>query len=142
MSWDIDRITAKCAEFPAMVGDTYDCPIALNGRLSRTLGRVILGTERGRVISIKMEFSKEFLNTSTDASIVSVIGHEWAHYYVTKTTINMTKSSRRRALCTNDKTKTEVERTVEPESLYKYIVYCNSTIGMRKRLFVRSLWRP
>lgn len=66
-----------------MVGDTYDCPIALNGRLSRTLGRVILGTERGRVIPIKMEFSKEFLNTSTDASI---IGHEWAHYYVTKTT--------------------------------------------------------
>lgn len=83
MSWTVDRITAKCAEFSAMVGDTYDCPIALNGRLSRTLGRVILGTERGRVIPIKMEFSKEFLNTSTDASI---IGHEWAHYYVTKTT--------------------------------------------------------
>ena len=82
MSWTVDRITAKCAEFSAMVGDTYDCPIALNGRLSRTLGRVILGTERGRVIPTKMEFS----NTSTDASIVTVIGHEWSHYYVTKTT--------------------------------------------------------
>lgn len=122
------EITAKCAEFSAMVGDTY-------GRLSRTLGRVILGTERGRVIPIKMEFSKEFLNISTD-------GHEWAHYYVTKTTISMTKSSKECALCMNDKTRTEVERTVAPESLYKYIVYCNSTIGMRKRLFVRSLWRP
>lgn len=109
-----------------MVGDTYDCPIALNGRLSRTLGRVIIGTERGRVIPIKMEFSKEFLNTSTDASI---IGHEWAQRLLALT-INMTKSSRRHALCTNDKTKTEVERTVEPESLYKYIVRCNSTIGM------------
>lgn len=48
----------------------------MNGRLSRTLGRVIMGTEWGIA---KMEFSKEFLNTSTD-------GHEWAHYYVTKTT--------------------------------------------------------
>lgn len=78
-----------------------------------------------------MEFSKEFLNTSTD-------GHEWAHYYVTKTTINMTKSSRRYALCTNDKAKTEVERTVEPESLYKYVVRCpdcNSTIGLYKRMY-------
>lgn len=37
MSWNI---TAKCAEFSAMVGDTY-------GRLSRTLGRVVMGTERG-----------------------------------------------------------------------------------------------
>ena len=69
-----------------MVGDTYDCPIVLNGRLSRTLGRVIMNMDGGRVKPVKMEFSKEFLNTSTDASIVSVIGHEWAHYYVTKTT--------------------------------------------------------
>ena len=109
-----------------MVGDTYDCP----------MGRVIMTKARGRV---KMEFSKEFLNTST---IVSIIGHEWAHYYITKTTISMTKSSKECALCTNDKARTEVERTVALESLYKYIVYCNSTIGMRKRLFVRSLWRP
>lgn len=27
MSWTVDRITAKCAEFSAMVGDTYDCPM-------------------------------------------------------------------------------------------------------------------
>lgn len=33
MSWAVDRITAKCAEFSAMVGDTYDCPIVLNERI-------------------------------------------------------------------------------------------------------------
>lgn len=143
MSWTVDRITAKCTEFSTMVGDTYDCPITLNGRLSRTLGRVIMTEDQGRVKPIKMEFSKEFLNTSTDASIVSVIGHEWAHYYITKTTgINHEHDQEFKKTCaligcTNDKAKTEVERTVEPEALYKYIVYCpdcNSTIGMYKRM--------
>ena len=33
MSWDIDRITAKCAEFSAMVGDTYDCPMDASAAL-------------------------------------------------------------------------------------------------------------
>lgn len=37
--------------------------------IGRTLGRVIMGADQGRVKPIKMEFS--------DASI---IGHEWAYY--------------------------------------------------------------
>ena len=143
MSWTVDRITAKCAEFSAMVGDTYDCPIVLDGRLSRTLGRVVIKVERGIARPIKMKFSKEFLNTSTDASIVSVISHEWAHYYITKTTgINHKHDEEFKKVCaligcTNDKTETVVESTVEPESLYKYVVRCpdcNSTIGLYKRM--------
>lgn len=143
MRWTVDRITAKCEEFSAMVGDTYDCPIVLDGRLSRTLGRVVIKAERGIARLIKMKFSKEFLNTSTDASIVSVIGHEWAHYYVTKTTgVNHKHDEEFKRVCaligcTNDKAETEVERTVEPEALYKYVVRCpdcNSTIGMYKRM--------
>lgn len=86
MSWTVDRITAKCAEFSAMVGDTYDCPIVLNERLNRTLSRVIIETEQGIAKPIKMEFFEELLNTLTDASIISVIGHAWAYYYITKTT--------------------------------------------------------
>ena len=115
MSWTVDRITAKCAEFSAMVGDTYDCPIVLNERLNRTLGRVIIETERGIAKPVKIEFFEELLNTLTDASIISVIGHAWAHYYITKTTgVNHKHDDEFKRVCgligyTNDTIGTELK---------------------------------
>ena len=62
-----------------------------------------------------MEFFKELLNTLTDASIVSIIGHAWAHYYITKTTgVNHKHDEEFKKVCgligyTNDTIGTELK---------------------------------
>jgi NHS family xanthosine MFS transporter len=84
--YDINKIEARCKELSAAVGDTFDIPVQLNGRLTRTLGRVHQEKKGEKWHSVKMEISKALLATATDESVRSVIDHEWAHYYVTKLT--------------------------------------------------------
>ena len=128
----LEMIKNELNKLSNSVGDTFDIPVSVNARLTRTLGRVMQYKQGKRCWSDRMEFSKQFLETSTDESIISVIQHEWAHYYVTKITgENHGHDAEFKRVCamigcTNDKTETKVERTVAEETLSKYVVYCPS----------------
>ena len=128
--FNLEMIKAELNRLSESVGDTFDIPVSINGRLTRTLGRVIQHGCNGHYWSERMEFSRQFLETSTDESVKSVIAHEWAHYYATKSTGEhhghgaYFKKVCAMVGCTADKTQTSVERTVSEENLYKYLVFC------------------
>ena len=130
--YDLSKIEARCRELSASVGDTFDIPVVLNGRLTRTLGRVHQQAVGGKWHSTKMEMSKALLATATDESVRSVIDHEWAHYYVTKITgeshghDSEFKKVCAMIGCTNDGVQTKVERTVSESAMYKYVVHCST----------------
>ena len=130
--YDIDKIKARCEELSAAVSDTFDIPVQLNGRLTRTLGRVHQEKRGEKWHSVKMEISKALLATATDESVRSVIDHEWAHYYVTKLTGESHghdaefKKVCAMIGCSNNGVVTRVERTVADSAMYKYVVRCNS----------------
>lgn len=130
----LEEIKAELNRLSEMVGDTFDIPVMINGRLTRTLGRVVMTINRGTGYckNERMEFSKQMLETSTRESIISVIQHEWCHYMVTKETHQdhghdrIFKAMCARIGCDNDKTTTKVERTVAANKLYKYTIWCDT----------------
>ena len=108
-------------------GDVFNIEVSINGRLTRTLGRVKSIGTKANCRPISMEFSREMLETVTKEDIMSVIEHEWAHYYVTKTTHeDHGHDAVFKALCASlgchGTTTIKVERTVEKQA--KYSVYC------------------
>ena len=77
-----------CHELSQKKNDTFSIPVSVNGRLTKTLGRVI-GTKNnytGECIVEKMEISKKLLEHGTYEDIRRVVAHEWTHYYLMKTT--------------------------------------------------------
>lgn len=128
--FSMEDIKKELNRLSAMVGDKFDIPVSINGRLTRTLGRVHSECHNDVWFPVRMEFSRQFLESSTDASIISVIQHEWAHYYVTKNTGESHghdatfKAMCARVGCTNDTPSTKVERTVSESKLFKYQVWC------------------
>lgn len=129
MKWTLAKVKEELERLSKARGDVFSIPVSINGRLTRTLGRVL---HRGSVARgynpIAMEFSKQFLETSTDASVIEVIGHEWCHYYITKITReNHGHDAEFKALCAtigvNGGTSTKIERTVEVAD--KYDVMCS-----------------
>ena len=140
----IKEITKYCEELSKRVNDTFNVPVFLNGRLTRTLGRAFSENIGNDVwVPTKLEFSKRFLETSTEECIKSVIEHEWAHYYTVKRTKEnhghdaVFKATCKMIGCTNDGTTTHVDRTVAEEKLHKYTVYCphcNEPIGFYDRM--------
>ena len=108
-------------------GDIFDIEVSINGRLTRTLGRVKMTGTKSNCKPSSMEFSREMLETVSREDIMSVIRHEWAHYYITKTTHEDHGHDRMfKDLCDSigchGTTAIKVERTVEVKS--KYSVYC------------------
>ena len=128
--WTLKDIENYCNEISAKVNDTFTCPVKLNGRITRTLGRVISHKVNGMWEPEVLEISKQLLETSSDESVKAVIEHEWCHYYVTKTTGEnhghdaTFKAACAKIGCTNDGVSTTVERTVSDSTLYKYQVFC------------------
>lgn len=128
--WAVEDIKKECDRLSAMVGDIFDIPIRINGRLTRTLGRVMCSKKEGIWYADSMEISRQLLETSTDESIISVIEHEWCHYYTAKLTgenhghDKVFKATCARVGCTNDGVSTAVNRTVSESAIYKYQVYC------------------
>lgn len=124
--YDLNKITQEFKETVEKAGCQLDVPVQINGRLTSTLGRVMY---RGN-IPFKVEFSKQFIDTSTDESVHQVILHEAAHYIAAKRSgvchhhDGYFKMICAEIGCTNDQTKTHVERTVALEKIYKYVVYC------------------
>lgn len=131
--YTIERVRKEFFEITKSQGVYNVTPVEINGRLTRTLGRVMGNYDAdGNYIVNRVEFSKQFLETSTDESIYSVIQHEAAHYIVSFQTLehhghdSVFKECCRRIGCDNDKTRTHVDRTVADSSLYKYQVYCDT----------------
>ena len=142
--YNLNRIEERCCELSDFMGDTFDIPIVLNGRLSRTLGQVIQQSNAdGKWESTRMEFSKSFIASATDKCAEAVIDHEWAHYYATKTTGEphghdaVFKRICEMIGCTNDGIKTRVEYTQGAKSPFRYNIHCNDcgeTIGQFARM--------
>ena len=139
----LEMIKDELNKLSNSVGDTFNIPVSINSRLTRTLGRVMQYKQGKKCWSDRMEFSKQFLETSTDECVKSVIEHEWAHYYTVKRTGESHghdaefKATCRMIGCTNDGTKTHVDRTVAEEFLHKYTVYCphcDKAIGFYDRM--------
>ena len=86
-------------------------PVEINGRLTRTLGRVkFMDYGEGHCYPTKIEFSKALLEEGTDNDIINVIKHEYVHYYLVETTHENHKHDalfKRKCAeigCTHDKT--------------------------------------
>lgn len=130
--YDISRIQKEFIDLCGGAGVSVSAPITLNGRLTRTLGRVIQENFNGVWKSTSVEFSKKFIETSTDENIKDVIAHEAAHYIVTARTgeyhghDSFFKSVCAEIGTTNDGTTTKVERQQGAAALYKYSVYCET----------------
>ena len=132
--YTLDKIEVQFKGICAKAGVSCNVPITINSRLTRTLGRVtndyIGAIDTWR--PTKVEFSKQFIETSSDASIEDVIKHEAAHFIATsRTGKNCGHNSYFKKVCaeigtTNDGTTTKVERTVDESSLYKYAIYCDT----------------
>lgn len=128
--YDLTRVTKEFKTICAEAGVGCIDPITLNDRLTKTLGRVHITCRGGFWITTKVEFSKQLIETSTDESILSVIKHEAAHYIVTSRTMEDHGHDRLfKEVCAeigadSDTTSTKVERIVDEDSLYKYVVIC------------------
>ena len=143
MSYDLNRIKMEFNEVCRKAGTPCDVPIRLNGRLTRTLGRVFhqCDVTSGVWYSTHVEFSKQLLETASDKSIRDVILHECAHFIVTART---GESHGHDAACkkvcaeigtTNDGIATEVERTVAKSSKYEiFCPTCHKTISEYSRM--------
>lgn len=72
--WTIQEIKNYLQELAESIDLVYNTPVKINGRLTKTLGRVI--AEPAAFDSYKpqvIEFSKQFLETSTDESVRQVV---------------------------------------------------------------------
>lgn len=117
-----------------------DVPILVNSRLTRTLGRVTHQRVNYAYKPIKIEFSKQLLETGTDESIYQVALHELAHYIATRRSgENEGHNAYFKSICAEigcyeDKTQTKVERTVEVAAKYDiFCSCCGKKIGERSR---------
>ena len=143
MAYDLARVRTEFNEICRKAGTPCDVPISLNGRLTRTLGRVHhqLDATSGLWYSTSVEFSKQLLETSSDKSISDVIKHEAAHYIVTaRTGESHGHDAAFKKVCaeigtTNDGTTTKVERIVEVHSKYEvFCPTCNKMLGGFSRM--------
>lgn len=132
MTWTIQEIESYMRELAASIDLVFDTPVKINGRLTRTLGRVIaVPAAFDSYEPEKIEFSKQFLETSTDESVRQTILHEFAHWAVLIETGEahghdaVFKAMCRKIGCSADRPQTKVERTVSDDKLFKYIVKCD-----------------
>lgn len=141
--WTIERITNLCIDYCRKCGITFNSPVIINGRLTRTLGRCFY-MRAGEVWKpTKIEISRQLLETSTDESIEAVIAHECAHYVACAVTHeNHGHDSTFRFYCekigtSNDTAVYEdLQRTKTNEEIYKYTLYCSECgkfVGGRSR---------
>ncbi len=85
--YNLARITKEFNEACARAGVENRCPVRINARLTRTLGRVKhLQKLDGTIEPTEIEFSKQFVETATDKCIKDVILHEAAHLVVAERT--------------------------------------------------------
>ncbi len=143
--WTVEQIHELCNRYCGKCGVRFNGTVVINKRLTRTLGQCISIYDPSVEIwyPTRIEISQQLLNTSTDESIKSVIAHECAHYVACKETGEkhghdaLFRSYCNRIGTTNNTPTTAVQRTVPPESIYKYTIYCSKCgkfLGGRQRV--------
>lgn len=80
MAWTVERITELCVEYCDRCNIKFNSPVVINGRLTKTLGRCFYEGHGSVWNPVKIEISRQLLETATDESIEAVIAHECAHY--------------------------------------------------------------
>lgn len=78
----IEEIRKMCFDIAAAEGVVISAPIVLNGRLTRTLGRVCYAFDSpyDKTMHVKsIEFSKKYVENATDDEIRLTIIHEMTH---------------------------------------------------------------
>lgn len=124
--YDIERIRAEVHEICRKANCEIDIPININSRLSRTLGRVMYSNHEAS----RIEFSKMFIDNSTDESIRQTILHECAHYIAWYRTGErhghdlFFKGICAEIGCVEDKTTSHVEALRSETELFRYTIYC------------------
>ena len=132
--------------------DESGVEVAVNKRLTKTLGRCKSKWIGDCLNPYRIEFSEELLTTATDKTIIDVIYHECAHALVGLETGEdhkhdaVFKAMCRRIGTSNDGYCTKVERTVSEDEVYKYFVcckQCGKVVGKYHRAgnVVKSPWR-
>jgi predicted SprT family Zn-dependent metalloprotease len=142
MTLTVAEITEICQELSDKYDDTFDIPVTINKRFTSTFGRVLsepIAEDNDYYQPIKLEISASFLQKATYDSIVSVIKHEWAHYYLIKSTgYPHGHDAKFKALCAEidcEGSATYIPETSAP--LMKYTVFCrtcNKEVGYYSRM--------
>lgn len=126
----LQEIQKRCEDAFNMVGLEFNIPVYINSRLTRTLGRCMYQRTGTIVTPTRIEFSRQFIETSTEQCIQDVILHECAHAIAciwkgdSQGHNAFFKKVCAKLGTTNDGTTTEVESTVSETQLYKYFVVC------------------
>lgn len=71
-----------CNEISSIYGYKLDIPVKLNGRLKRTLGRVLFKRYDKKCVPIRIEFSKNLIERGSFEDIKEVVLHELSHYFL------------------------------------------------------------
>ena len=116
----------------------FNLTVTINGRLTRTLGRVISHcNDAGKWAPTAFELSRQLVETGTTESIVETVLHECAHYIAIATTgENHGHDAYFKNIChtigtSNDKTHYAAEYTKPAEERYKYAIYCKTCEDFR-----------
>lgn len=144
----IERIIDELNKLCAADGITLDVPVAINGRLTRAMGRVKY-IEIGSVAYAseyapeKIEFARNLIENASDEDILQVIKHEYVHYFllVTEPTVNHNHDAAFKCKCaaigcTHNKAAANVEGFRDENAKSKYEVwcdYCHAVIGTYAR---------
>lgn len=141
--WTVKRIEDLCVEYCNRCGVTFNSPVAINGRLTKTLGRCFYEKDGLIYKPTKIEISKQLLETSTEECIKNVIAHECAHYVataITHETHGHDKVFKKYCAMIGIENDTSVyhnlARTKSNEEIYKYTLYCEKCgkfVGGRHR---------
>lgn len=128
--YTVKQITNKYEQLATSLGVKFNTPVKINGRLTRTLGRVISDVRDGSLFPSCIEISRQLLETATKESIDEVLIHEFCHWYLAETTHeNHGHDATFKALCQklgggNGNTSTHVDRVVDNSKIYKYQCFC------------------
>lgn len=126
--YNLEKITNEFNQICNKAGVTNKCPVSINGRLTKTLGRVRYVSINSKIEPIGVEFSRQFIETASDTSISDVIKHEAAHLITAERThINHGHDAYFKAVCaevgtTNDGCSYRVENIKAIK--YKYTIIC------------------
>lgn len=140
--WTVEKLTAECQKLSDQFNDRFDIPVTINSRLTTTLGRCRSMRQYSDWAPIELQFSKKMLESSSEEKVLSVIQHEWAHYYVVKTTREnhghdyVFKDICARIGCQNNQRVFKGVDLKETETKFKYEVWCpdcNKNVATFKR---------
>lgn len=143
MTWTVEKIEKLCVEYCGRCNVTFNSPVVVNGRLTKTLGRCFYLRTGSVWNPTKIEISRQLLETATDKCVEAVIAHECAHYV----TVALTHKSHGHdatfkhycaMIGTDNDTAiyNDLERTKPNEEIYKYTMYCSKCgkfVGGRSR---------